>query len=309
LQSNNAINIEDTVTMPPRTTLAIKSINLAAVILPLVGVVVACVLVWGWGFSWVHLGILIGMYVVTGLGITIGYHRLFTHRAFQTNNVMKAILAIFGSMAVEGPVMKWVADHRRHHQHSDHDNDPHSPHLHGKGFWGFLQGLWHAHVGWVFEPDAPGLYRYVGDLKKDPVIRAMHKLFPLWVLIGLLIPAVLGGVITMTWTGALLGFIWGGLVRVCLVHHITWSVNSICHLFGKKDFKSDDESRNNVIVGILAFGEGWHNNHHAFPTSARHGLRWWQIDTSYMLIRAMEMVGLAYNVRVPTRESMQSKQL
>jgi len=292
-----------------RTSFVIKTVNLAAVVLPLVGVVVACILLWGWGFSWVHLGLLLGMYLVTGLGITIGYHRLFTHRAFQTNNVMKSILAICGSMAVEGPVLKWVADHRRHHQHSDHEEDPHSPHLHGHGFVGFFQGLWHAHVGWVFKPDAAGLYRYVGDLKKDPIIRAMHKLFPLWVLLGLLIPAVLGGLLTLSWSGVLLGFIWGGLVRVGLVHHITWSVNSVCHLWGSKNFRSDDESRNNAIVGILAFGEGWHNNHHAFPTSARHGLAWWQVDVSYILIKGMEMVGLAYNVRVPSQESIQQKRI
>jgi stearoyl-CoA desaturase (delta-9 desaturase) len=200
-----------------------------------------------------------------------------------------------------------VAQHRKHHQNSDDEGDPHSPHSEGEGFFGMLRGLWHAHVGWVFQPDAPDLDRYVGDLKKDNVVRKVSNLFSLWVVLGLLIPTVLGGLISMSWTGALLGFIWGGLARVFLVHHVTWSINSVCHLWGSRDFESHDESRNNVIFGILGLGEGWHNNHHAFPTSARHGLKWWQFDFSYLFIRGMEMLGLATKVRVPARQQIEAK--
>ncbi|HEX8325787.1 MAG TPA: fatty acid desaturase [Tepidisphaeraceae bacterium] len=291
-----------------RPSLMVKVSNLAAVILPFVGFIVAAVMLWGIGFSWLHLGLMVAMYLLSAIGITVGYHRLFTHRAFETNRVMKATFAILGSMAVEGPLLKWVAMHRRHHQHSDEENDPHSPHLHGEGLWGMVTGLWHAHVGWIFDRDPEGIERYVGDLAKDRVLRYISDTFPLWVLVGLLIPTILGGVISMTWTGALLGLIWGGFARIFLVHHVTWSINSVCHLWGSRDYESHDESRNNFVFGVLALGEGWHNNHHAFPTSARHGLKWWQVDASYYIIAGMEAVGLASKVRLPSPQAMQAKQ-
>jgi stearoyl-CoA desaturase (delta-9 desaturase) len=283
--------------------------NLMAVVLPLVGLALAGIFLWGYGFSWVHLGLLLGMYILTGLGITIGYHRLFTHKAFEARLPLKAALAVLGSMAVEGPLLKWVAVHRRHHQHSDEHDDPHSPNVFGGGLLGVLKGLWHAHLGWIFKSDPPQLSRYVPDLQKDGLLRVLSNLFPLWVLIGLMLPALLGGLITLSWTGALLGFIWGGLVRIFLVHHITWSINSVCHLWGSKPFRNHDESRNNFVFGVLAFGEGWHNNHHAFPTSARHGLAWWQIDVSYWVIRAMEFMRLAYNVKIPAMAAMAAKRV
>jgi stearoyl-CoA desaturase (delta-9 desaturase) len=238
------------------------------------------------------------------LGITIGYHRLFTHRAFDAPRAVQAVFAVLGSMAVEGPLLKWVATHRRHHQHSDDEHDPHSPHGHGAGV---LRGIWHAHVGWIFLPDYPALSRYVPDLAADRVMRTLSRLFPLWVAVGLMIPALLGGLLTLSWTGALLGFIWGGLARIFLVHHLTWSINSVCHIWGTQPFRSHDHSRNNAIFGVLAMGEGWHNNHHAFPTSARHGLRWWEFDASYWVIRAMSLLGLASNVRVPALQTMAAK--
>jgi stearoyl-CoA desaturase (Delta-9 desaturase) len=281
--------------------------NLSAVILPLVGLAVAAILLWGWGFSWLHLSLLVSMYVLTGLGITIGYHRLFTHKAFEARLPLKAALAVLGSMAVEGPLLKWVAVHRRHHQHSDEHEDPHSPNLFGGGVLGVLKGLWHAHLGWIFKADPPQLSRYVPDLQKDGLLRVLSNLFPLWVLIGLMVPALLGGLISLSWMGALLGFIWGGLVRIFLVHHITWSINSVCHLWGSRPFRCHDESRNNFIFGVLGFGEGWHNNHHAFPTSARHGLAWWQIDVSYWVIKVMAWLRLAYNVKVPAMAAMAEK--
>jgi stearoyl-CoA desaturase (delta-9 desaturase) len=281
--------------------------NLAGVIIPFAGLAIAIILLWGTGFSWVQLSLFLGMYVVTALGLTIGFHRLFTHRSFETNAVVKAILGICGSMAVQGPLLWWVAQHRVHHQHSDHEGDSHSPHTHGEGILELLKGLWHAHIGWFFEPDAPNLYRYVGDLQKQRLLRVISALFPLWVILGLLIPSALGGLITKTWTGVLLGFIWGGLVRVFLIHHVTWSINSVCHLWGTRPFKSHDQSRNNFIFGVLGLGEGWHNNHHAFPTSAKHGLRWWQIDVSYWVIQMLYWCNLATKVRVPAVESIPAR--
>jgi stearoyl-CoA desaturase (delta-9 desaturase) len=281
--------------------------NLIAITLPVVGVVTAMAFLWGSGFSWVHLGMLLGMYVLTAFGVTVGFHRLLTHRSFETNAAVKFILAVLGSMAVEGPVLRWVATHRCHHQHSDGQEDPHSPHGQGSGLCNMLRGLWHAHMGWLFKRDIPHVGRYVADFKKDRLVRLVHRLFPLWVLIGLLIPTALAGVLTGTWMGAFLGFVWGGLARVFFVHHVTWSVNSVCHVWGKQPFRCHDQSRNNALLGILTLGEGWHNNHHAFPTSARHGLRWWEFDASYLLIRVLAVLGLAWNVKVPGAERVAAK--
>lgn len=299
-------------TIPPetierKTTLGLQLMNLSAVTLPLAGVIVAALLLWGWGFSWVHLGIMLAFYLLTGLGITIGFHRLFTHRAFQTYKSIQILFAILGSMAVEGPLMRWVANHRLHHQHSDEHEDPHSPHAHGAGWIAMFKGMWHSHMGWIFQPDAIDLHRYVGDLQKDGVIRIISALFPLWVVLGLLAPALLGGLLTLSWAGALLGFIWGGLVRIFLVHHVTWSINSVCHLWGTRPFETTDQSRNNPLFGILGMGEGWHNNHHAFPNSARHGLRWWEFDLSYYIIQLMTVLGLAWKVRLPDTEMLTAK--
>ncbi len=278
--------------------------NLSAVVLPFLGLAAAVFLLWGWGFRWVHLWLLLGMYVATALGITVGYHRLFTHRSFETNRVVQFVLGVLGSMAVEGPLLDWVALHRRHHEYSDTPDDPHSPHHEGRGWLGLLGGFWHAHVGWIFRPEPAQMARYVKDLRRSALLRELSALFPLWVAVGLLIPAVLGGILTGTWAGALLGLVWGGLVRIFFVHHVTWSVNSVCHLWGRRPYDSGDESRNNFLFGVLALGEGWHNNHHAFPTSARHGLRWWQVDVSYWVIRGLALLGLAWKVKGPTRQAL-----
>jgi stearoyl-CoA desaturase (Delta-9 desaturase) len=281
--------------------------NIFGVLVPFLGITAAIILCWGRGCDGVQLGIMLGMYCLTGLGITIGFHRLFTHRAFETNNVVKVILIICGSMSVEGTMMTWVAQHRRHHQSPDRDGDPHSPHLHGDGAKGILAGMWHSHIGWFFDPPDPDLYRYVADLWRDPVVRRTSRLFKLWVVLGFALPAVLAGLLTRSWTGAWLGLIWGGLVRIFLIHHVTWSINSVCHLWGGRSYRTIDHSRNNVIFGVLAFGEGWHNNHHAFPNSARHGLNWWQIDVSYLIISAMKTLGLAWDVKLPTATAMALK--
>jgi len=285
----------------------IRVINLAAVVIPFAGLIAAIVMLWGVAFDWVHLLILAVMYLATAFGITIGFHRLFTHRSFKTRRPVEALLAVLGSMAVEGPLLSWVANHRSHHQHSDKHEDPHSPHGHGDGVWATIRGMWHAHMGWIIQARPRAMARYTKDLRKDRLIRTISTLFPLWVVLSLLIPAGLGGLLTMSWLGVLLGFIWGGLVRVFLVHHVTWSINSVCHIWGTRPFRTHDESRNNLFLGVLALGEGWHNNHHAFPTSARHGLRWWQIDISYLIIWAMSRVGLAYDVRVPSSDRIIAK--
>jgi stearoyl-CoA desaturase (delta-9 desaturase) len=285
----------------PRISTGVLIANFTAVIMPFLGIVVVAISLWGRGFSWVELGLLTGMYFASAVGITVGFHRLFTHRAFETNRVVQFILCGLGSMAVQGPLLTWVAQHRRHHQLSDTPGDPHSPHLHGRGWRGWLGGLWHAHMGWFFIPDAPDLPAYVKDLRQSRSLRVASALFPLWVVLGLLIPTVLGALLTGTWMGALYGLLWGGLARIFLVHHVTWSINSVCHLWGRRPFPTSDRSRNNFLFGILALGEGWHNNHHAFPTSARHGLRWWQIDVSYWIIRALAWVGMAWKIKLPAR--------
>ena len=290
--------------MPERLPLGLRLANLAGVVLPFAGLVAAAALLWGWGFGWVELGLLLGMYVLTALGITVGFHRLFTHRAFQTSRVVQFVLAALGSMAAQGPLLKWVAVHRRHHQHSDRPEDPHSPHGHGRGLFGLLRGLWHAHVGWLFRPEPVDLDRYAGDLRRDTPLRVASALFPVWLAVGLVLPAVLGGLLTGTWAGVLLGLLWGGLARIFLVHHVTWSVNSVCHLWGGQPYPDGDQSRNNVVFGVLALGEGWHNNHHAFPTSARHGLRWWQLDLSYLFIRSLALLRLAWDIRLPGKHAL-----
>jgi stearoyl-CoA desaturase (delta-9 desaturase) len=273
--------------------------TLIAVVVPFLALLISPIVLWGWGFGWVDLGLLCGMYLLTALGITVGYHRHFTHKSFETNAVVRFVLATLGSMAAQGSVLKWAALHRRHHQYSDSDNDPHSPHRGSRGVWSLIGGFWHAHVGWIFKRDPADLDRYVKDLRQITSVRVASALFPVWILLGLLIPSLLGGLLNGSWTGVLLGFMWGGLIRIFLVHHVTWSVNSICHLWGKRPYPEKDHSRNNFLFGVLALGEGWHNNHHAFPTSARHGLRWWQLDISYYFIRLLALVGLAWKVRLP----------
>src|SRR3954465_7996694 len=259
--------------------------NLTAVLLPFAAFAAAIVLTWNSLVGWTDLAILAGMYLVTALGVTVGYHRLFTHRAFGAPKPVRYAFAPLGSMAVQGPVLDWVADHRKHHAFTDEEEDPHSPHGHGGGLSGALRGLWYAHMGWLLETQGTATKRrYARDLLEDRGIRAISRAFPLIILIGLAIPFGLGFVLTGTLAGALTGLLWGGFVRIFLVHHVTWSINSICHLFGDAPYETEDESRNNAICGVLALGEGWHNNHHAFPSPARHGLRWWQLDLVYITI-------------------------
>lgn len=265
----------------------------------------------GW-FDWTQLTILVVGYVLTGLGITVGYHRMLTHRSFSTYPWMRAFWMIMGAMTVQMSPLNWCAVHRKHHALSDQPGDPHTPHESGVGFINSCRGFWYAHVGWLFTGHmiTTDQRRYVPDLLQDPIAVFVHRTWePLWFPLAFLLPTGAAWAATGTWQGALMGFLWGGCARIFLVQHVTFSTNSICHLFGRRDYRADDESRNNFVCGIFSGGEGFHNNHHAFPTSARHGLEWWQPDISYYLIRLMEVAGLAWDVKRPTAEMRRSKML
>jgi stearoyl-CoA desaturase (delta-9 desaturase) len=266
--------------------------------LPIVGLFIVAWQVWADWLFWSDLVVFVILYAFTGLGITVGFHRLFTHRAFKTNNWVRATLAIAGSAAIEGPVISWVADHRKHHAFSDVPGDPHSPHVdHGHGLKGALRGLLHAHVGWLFIHTQRGNHeRYAPDLLRDPTIRWVNKYFFVWAIGGLLAAFALGWIIGGSLHTALTGLLWGGAVRMLVLHHVTYSINSLCHFFGRRAFETKDESRNLLWLAIPSFGESWHNNHHAFPTSAEHGMRRWQIGTSALVIRGLEKLGLAWDV-------------
>jgi stearoyl-CoA desaturase (delta-9 desaturase) len=298
--STNLPKIPGVITISPFARRLQRSIALAVVVIPFLGFVVAMILAWKYGISRVEIGILIGMYTTIMIGVTVGFHRYFAHRAFQANGVLKVILAILGSMAAQGPILFWVASHRCHHAYSDQPGDPHSPHLHGKGIWNLLRGLWHAHIGWMFSDKIANSLYYAPDLLRDLTLFKINQLYFVWVSLGLIIPAVLGGVLMGTWIGVFKGFLWGGLVRIFLVNQACWSVGSIGHTFGSRPFNTHDYSANNFWVALIAFGEGLQNNHHAFPSSAKHGLRWWEPDLSAWVIRILEMVGLAWDVKTPT---------
>jgi stearoyl-CoA desaturase (Delta-9 desaturase) len=284
--------------------------NLIGAIVPFIAFLAAIALLWNQYVGWHDLAVLALMYVITGLGITVGYHRMLTHRSFQTYKPLEYLWAFLGSMAVQGPVIAWVADHRKHHAHTDEEGDPHSPHVgHGDGILGALHGLWYAHMGWLF--DAHGRAdgeRYARDLVEDRGMRLMSRQFLSIVLIGLLIPAGLGYLLTGgTLKGAITGLVWGGLVRIFMLHHVTWSINSVCHFFGRRRFDVEDHSTNVFWLALPSFGESWHHNHHAFPRSAVHGLKWWEVDTSAMVIRAMKRLHLAWNVVEITPERQAEK--
>ncbi len=266
--------------------------------LPIIALFVVGWQLWANLMFWSDLIVFAIMYVATGLGVTVGFHRLFTHRSFKTRKGVRATLAILGSAAIEGPIISWVADHRKHHAFSDRPGDPHSPHVdHGQGLRGALRGLLHAHVGWLFIHTQRGNHeRYAPDLLADPTIRWVNKWFFAWAVGGLAMAFVLGWLIGGSLHTALTGLLWGGAVRMLVLHHVTYSINSLCHFFGRRTFETRDESRNLLWLAPLSFGESWHNNHHAFPTSAAHGMRPWQIDSSAGVIRLLEKTGLAWDV-------------
>ena len=282
---------------------------LMAVLVPLAGFAYAVYLAIATGhFGWLEFGMLVGGLWLGGQGITVGYHRLLTHRSFETPPLVRNVLMAIGALTVQMSPLHWCAVHRKHHAHSDKLGDPHSPHFVGdkpasRTALGQLRGLWNAHTGWLFTGHMvfTDHQKYVPDLVADPFAMFIHRTWELlWVPLSFAIPTLIGWAIRGDASGAWAGFLWGGLARTFLLHHVTWSVNSVCHAYGTRPFDCRDESRNNVVCALLTSGEGWHNNHHAFPSSARLGLRWYQVDTGWWIIRGLEAVGLAWDVKVPT---------
>jgi stearoyl-CoA desaturase (Delta-9 desaturase) len=275
---------------------------------PLAGVVIAMVLLWGSGISTLDFGLFLGFYLFTGLGITVGFHRLFTHRSFEVPTPVRWLLAVAGSMAVQGSIIEWVATHRRHHAYADEFGDPHSPHLvEETGLKGVLRGLWHAHIGWFLSPEDTVTDRWAPDLEDEPLIAKVNGQFAWLTLATFVAPPVIAFALTFSLWAAFTAFIWGSLVRVFLLQHVTWSINSICHFFGEKPFEIRDEARNNWPLSVISFGESWHNNHHAFPTSARHGLLRGQFDPGWRVIRTLQQLGIARNVRLPSDQQLAKK--
>jgi len=296
-------------TARPSTGRVSQVVTVVAVVVPALGLLCAMALLWGGAFRWVDLALFVGLYFLCAFGTTIGFHRYFTHRGFDTGPVLKATLGILGCMTMQGPIVQWVTDHRKHHALSDREGDPHSPHVgHGDGRWGRVRGFVHAHVGWMFSNLGMEQGRLYGpDLADDRLVRAIDRLYLLWVALGLAIPFAIGYAVGGTLAAGLTGLVWGGLVRIFAYQHATFSVNSICHMFGRRPFRSRDESRNNWLVAALVLGEGWHNNHHAFPSSARHGLERRQVDVSWLVIRGLERLGLVWNVRRPTPAQLERR--
>ena len=283
-----------------------RTANLLGVVVTFAGVLAAVLLLWNRAVDAADLALLAGTYLVTAIGITVGFHRLLTHRAFQTYPRIERVFAVVGSLSVQGSVMDWVADHRKHHAHTDREGDPHSPHVgHGSG----VAGLWHAHAGWLLETQGQADWkRYAPELYEDPAMRRIGRSFPLLVAVSLLVPTLAGFALHgFTLGGAARGLVWGGLVRIFLVHHVTWSVNSVCHFFGRRRFDVEDQSTNVAWLAVLTLGESWHHNHHAFPRSAHHGLRWYELDPSGWVITLMERAGLAWNVVRITPERQRAR--
>jgi stearoyl-CoA desaturase (delta-9 desaturase) len=275
------------------------------VIVPFLAVLAAVPVAWGWGLGWTDVVLGLVFYVISGLGITVGYHRYFTHASFKATRGLRIALAIAGSLAIEGPVIRWVADHRRHHAFSDKEGDPHSPWRYGESVPALTKGLFFAHIGWMFDAEHTNREKYTPDLLRDRDIARIDRLFPLWGAISMFLPALLGGLITWSWAGALSAFFWASLVRLCVLHHVTWSINSICHTIGERPFASRDKSANFWPLAILSFGESWHNLHHADPTAARHGVLRGQLDESARVIWLFEKLGWATDVRWPKPERIE----
>ncbi|ADG89850.1 acyl-CoA desaturase [Thermobispora bispora] len=294
---------------PEKKTKGMLAVFFLVVTVPLLALVAAVPVAWGWGLTWTDVAIAVGFYVFCGLGVTVGFHRYFTHGSFKANRPLKLLLGIAGSMSLEMSVIDWVATHRKHHKYSDKEGDPHSPWRFGTSFRAVCKGLLYAHMGWMFEADRVNRSRYAPDLLKDPDALRLHRWFPAIATASVLLPPVIGGLITWSWQGALTAFFWGSLVRIGLLHHVTWSINSICHVFGKRQFASRDESGNVWWLALPSFGESWHNLHHAYPVSARHGVLKGQIDLSAGLIRAFEKLGWAYDVHWPDPARVAAKRI
>jgi stearoyl-CoA desaturase (Delta-9 desaturase) len=276
-------------------------------VVPLAGTIAAIVLAFLYPVGRLELALFLGMWLLTGLGVSAGYHRLFTHRSYKATTAVRMALAIMGSMAGLGPVISWSAMHRRHHQCADHDGDMHSPNLHGPGLRGRIRGFMHAHVSWMLKHEYPNIVYYVPDLLEDRPIVRVSRHYQTWVLLGLAIPAAVGGLVSGSLLGALTGFLWGGLVRMFVVSQSISALNSVLHTIGSRRFQLPDHSGNNWLLGLIIWGEGWHHNHHAFPRSASFGLAWYRADISYWFIQLLESLGLAWDVRVPTAEQVAAR--
>jgi stearoyl-CoA desaturase (delta-9 desaturase) len=276
-------------------------------LVPFAALLAAVPLVWGWGLTWIDLALAAAFYVFATLGVTVGYHRYFTHGAFKASRPLRVALAIAGSMAVQGSVIFWVASHRRHHAFADRDGDPHSPWLFGTSPAALLRGFWHAHMGWMFGREVTNADRFAPDLLADPDVRWVNRYFWLWITASLTLPALLGGLLSWSWWGVVTAFFWAGLVRIAFLHHVTWSVNSVCHLIGDRPFTSRDRAANFWPLALLSMGESWHNSHHADPTCARHGVLRGQVDVSARVIWAFERLGWATEVRWPRAERLAAK--
>ena len=279
------------------------------VIIPFLAVLAAVPVAWGWGLHWRDVIIAIIFYSVSGIGIAVGYHRYFTHGAFKANRALHIGLAIAGSLAIEGPVTRWVADHRRHHAFSDKEGDPHSPWRFGETVPALLKGMCWAHIGWMFDVEQTNQERFAPDMLADRDIQRVSRHFPALVAVSMLSPALIGGLVSWSWTGALTAFFWASLVRVCVLHHVTWSINSVCHTIGDRPFAARDKSSNFWPLAIISFGESWHNLHHADPTAARLGVLRGQLDPGARVIRWFEVLGWATDVHWASRERLISKLL
>ncbi|MFK0158537.1 acyl-CoA desaturase [Streptomyces sp. NPDC090499] len=276
---------------------------------PLIGLVVAVPLLWGRGLSALDVTMAVIAYLVSGFGLTVGYHRLFTHRSFKAKRGLRIALAVAGSLGVEGSPVQWVANHRRHHAFADREGDPHSPWRFGTDTRALLKGLLHAHIGWMLKRELSNRARFAPDIDADRDLRIVGRLFGPLTVVSLLAPALVGGLVTGTWAGALTGFFWAGVMRMALLHHVTWSVNSVCHVAGRRPFASRDKATNFWPLALLSFGESWHNSHHADPTGARHGVLPGQIDPSARLIRIFEKLGWAHDVRWPSPDRLSTRLL
>lgn len=268
-------------------------------IVPFASLVAAVPLLWGRGLGWRDVAIAVVMYAVTGHGITVGFHRHFTHHSFRAGRWLRVVLAVCGSMAIQGPIIQWVADHRRHHRFSDRDGDPHSPWRYGRGLAALTKGFFYSHIGWMFEWEQTSQTKYAPDLCADRAVKRVSQLFPLWVTVSMLLPPLVGGLWSWSWQGAWWAFFWGSLVRVGLLYHVTFAINSVCHLSGRRPYRTKDRSGNVWWLAPLSMGESWHNFHHAEPTSARHGVGRLQLDTSAIIIRTLERLRLVSEVRWP----------
>ena len=282
----------------------------AVVFVPLISIFFSIPIVFTIGVNSIDIWIFLLMTILSTIGIEVGFHRYLSHNSFKTNNIFRKALAIMGCIAGEGPPIYWVATHRRHHQYSDKIGDPHSPNLTGTGFKNKLRGLWHAHLGWIVDLELTNTALYAKELLKDSSLYSINKYYFLWFLSGLIIPGIIEGLITQSWLGFLSGILWGGIIRIFVAQNLTYSINSLCHVYGNVFLKTEDKSKNiGGIFAILTWGGSYHNNHHAFPNTAINQFTWWQIDLSGLLLRIFESIGLVWDLKCPRLEAIAAKKV